>query len=57
MKRREQVAVQIRATLANGGTISGATLVSWAKTLDPNGAYHRSDDKYRDRTFHPGRSA
>lgn len=51
MKRRKWVATQIRATLANGGPISGATLTAWAKELDKDGAYSDSDGSYNSETY------
>lgn len=53
MKRREAVAVQIRATLSNGGAIHGSTLTAWARELDPDGAYSGTDARYANRTYQP----
>lgn len=46
-------AMQIRATLSNGGPIIGATLVMWARGLDDrDGApYSSDDDRYFNRSY------
>lgn len=51
MKRRKWVATQMRATLANGGPITGATITAWAKELDKSGPYSNSDGKYNNETY------